>query len=166
MEKELSAKIPSGFFLNGISAGIKKGDLLDLGMIYSDTLCEYAGVFTTNQFPAAPVELCRGRRGEKIQALVVNSGNANACNSEQGMADAQSMASLTAESLGIDPQSTLVASTGLIGEELPMDRLKASIPILASKIKAKDSDLHQFAKAIHTTDTKEKIQFWQGELGG
>ncbi len=146
---------PQGFLAGAIYAGIKtKGDgLLDLGLLCSEVPCVVAGVFTTNKIKAAPVVLCQERlaRG-RAQAIVVNSGCANACTGEQGMADSLEMAELAARKLGISPQQVLVASTGVIGVPLPMENLRTEI----EAIRLTPEGGHQLAEAILTTDTFPK----------
>ncbi|MGB2885822.1 MAG: bifunctional ornithine acetyltransferase/N-acetylglutamate synthase, partial [Dehalococcoidia bacterium] len=113
---------PRGFLAGVTYAGIKKPDVdaLDLGILYSEVPCVAAGVFTTNRIKAAPVILCqRHLENNKAQAIVVNSGCANACTGEEGLADAEEVAAITARSFGLPPREVLVASTGVIGTPLP-----------------------------------------------
>ena len=143
----------SGFLAGAVHAGIKSKDELDLAILCSEVPCKAAGVFTTNQIKSAPVilsqrHIARGR----AQAIVANSGCANACTGEQGLADAQGMANLAAAKLGISSEEVLVASTGVIGVPLPMDKIRAGI----SKIKPIRRGGHDFCRAIMTTDTKPK----------
>lgn len=146
---------PQGFLAGAGYAGIKTGGdgELDLGMLCSEVSCIAAGVFTTNKVKAAPVVLCQDRLvGGRGRAIVVNSGCANACTGEQGMADSTEMAELAARKLGIPPQEVLVASTGVIGVPLPMERIRNGIEgIVLSR-----EGGHQLAKAIMTTDTLPK----------
>jgi len=144
-----------GFFAGATYAGIKtKGDgLLDLGILCSEVPCVAAGVFTTNKIKAAPVVLCQEKLAEgRAQAIVANSGCANACTGERGMADSVEMADLTAKKLGISPQQVLVASTGVIGLSLPMESLRTGIEVI---LLAREGG-HQLAEAIMTTDTFPK----------
>jgi len=158
---------PQGFLAGATYAGIKsKGDnLLDLGILCSEVPCIAAGVFTANKIKAASVLLCqRNLKGNKAQAIVVNSGCANACTGQQGMADAEEMAALTARNLGLLPEEVLVASTGVIGKQLPMKQIRAGI----ESIVLSSEGGHTLAKAITTTDTfpKEiavKVNLGQGE---
>jgi len=146
---------PQGFFAGATYAGIKtEGDgLLDLGILCSEVPCVAAGVFTTNKIKAAPVVLCQEKLAEgRAQAIVANSGCANACTGEQGMADSVEMADLTAKKLGISPQQVLVASTGVIGVSLPMESLRTGIEVI---LLAREGG-HQLAEAIMTTDTFPK----------
>ncbi len=142
-----------GFLAGAVRAGIKHKDKLDLAILYSEAPCIAAGVFTTNQIRSAPVILSQRHiaRGE-AQAVVANSGCANACVGEQGLADATEMAKLTATKLNISLEKVLVASTGVIGVPLPMDRIRSALP----KIKPTRTGGHDFCRAIMTTDTRAK----------
>jgi glutamate N-acetyltransferase/amino-acid N-acetyltransferase len=147
---------PGGFLAGAVSAGVKysPGTRLDLAILYSPKICTAAGVFTTNKVKAAPVVICRERLEKgKIQAVVMNSGCANACTGKQGMADALEMTTLTAKLLHIKAENVLVASTGVIGRNMPMPNIRAAIP----KIKVVKDGGHNLASAIITTDrvTKE-----------
>jgi len=146
---------PKGFLAGATNSGIKPEgkDALDLGILYSEVPCTIAGSFTTNKIKAAPVILCQERLVKKnAQAIVVNSGCANACTGSQGAKDSAEMASLTAEKLGISPEEVLVASTGVIGVTLPMGIIRTGI----KRIPLSSKGGHQLAKAIMTTDTSPK----------
>ncbi len=146
---------PKGFLAGAAYAGIKKeGDnVLDLGILYSESHCVIAGTFTTNKVKAAPVVLCQERlEGKSARAAVVNSGCANACTGEQGFADSVETADLAANKLGISPEEVLVASTGVIGVPLPMERIRTGI----EDITLSSEGGHHLAKAIMTTDTFPK----------
>jgi len=143
----------SGFLAGAVRAGIKSEDELDLAVLCSEVTCRAAGVFTTNQIKSAPVILSQRHVSKgRAQAIVVNAGCANACVGEQGLADAVEMAKLTAEKLDISLEEVIVASTGVIGVPLPMDRIRAGIP----KIKPTNEGGHDFCRAIMTTDTTPK----------
>jgi len=146
---------PEGFFAGAVSAGISKqaAGKLDLAVLFSETPCVAAALFTTSKLKGAPVLLTRQRleRG-KAGAVVVNSGCANAFTGEHGLVDAAEVASLVAEGIGIDPEDVLVASTGTIGVPLPMKPIRASIENI---IMSRDSG-HDLAKAMMTTDTMPK----------
>ena len=119
---------PRGFQAGAVRAGLKASGELDLGILHSLAPCEAGGVFTTNRIQAAPVVLCRKHLADhRAQALVVNSGVANACTGEDGLARAGEMAALTAGKLGLRAEDVLVASTGVIGPALPMDRIRPAI---------------------------------------
>ena len=142
-----------GFLAGAINAGMKTKDELDLAILYSEVPCTAAGVFTTNRIKSAPVILSQRHLTEKrAQAIVVNSGCANACVGEQGLADAWEMASLAAKKLDVLPEEVLVASTGVIGVSLPMDRVRAGI----KEMELNREGGHSLAKAMMTTDTKPK----------
>ena len=114
---------PLGFQAAGVCAGLKRSHAPDMAMIWSEAPCSFSGTFTSNLFPAAPVQLCRERvlKQKKIQAVVINSGVANACTGIEGYSNAEKMAALTARELKIDPGMVMVSSTGRIGNQLPMD---------------------------------------------
>jgi glutamate N-acetyltransferase / amino-acid N-acetyltransferase len=160
--KEMNIK---GFKFAAVEAAIKKPGRLDLALICSETPARVAAVFTTNKVKAAPVLLDEERvKACSCRAVVVNSGNANACTGAQGMADARATAHLVAEQLGVPEETVLVASTGVIGVPLPMERLTGAIPALAGKLG--DGTLGDVAAAIMTTDTFPKMESRQGTAGG
>ena len=144
-----------GFLAAGIAAGIKKNGGKDLGLIFSQVPASAAGVFTRNRVQAAPVILDRRRIGSGIcQAVIVNSGNANCCTGEQGMQHATSMAAVAAENLNIPADRVLVASTGVIGLPMPMDKITRAVPGLVQSLSA--DGFSALARAIMTTDTVPK----------
>ncbi len=152
-----------GFRAGATAAGIKPSGRPDLGLLVSDQSCVAAGMFTQNAFPAAPVLLSRERLGStRAQAIVFNSGNANACNGEGGLADAAEMARLAGEALGLAPDLVLVASTGVIGHRLPMDRVREGL----TKVDPRPDGGHEAAVAIMTTDTRPKEVAVSFELDG
>src|SRR6476646_7676589 len=119
---------PKGFRAGAVTAGIKKSSALDLCIIWSDREAVAAGVFTTNKVRAAPVLLSSERvKLGHARGIVVNAGNANACTAEVGLADARAMAELTADKCGGTADDVLVASTGVIGVTLPMDKVRAGL---------------------------------------
>jgi len=146
---------PLGFKASGVSCGIKKGGKKDLAVIYSDVPAVAAGMFTTNKFKAAPVllDLKHLKRGE-AQVIVINSGCANACTGKRGEEDAQKMASRTAQTLGIKNEEVLVASTGVIGEYLPLKKIESGIKKGVKELSYKGGG--EAAEAIMTTDTHPK----------
>ena len=153
----------SGFLAGAVHAGIKNKGELDLAILCSEVPCKAAGVFTTNQIKSAPVILSQKHIAKgRAQAVVVNSGCANACLGGQGLADARGMANLAAAKLGLSPEDILVASTGIIGVPLPMDKIRAGIP----KIKPTREGGHDFCRAIMTTDTRPKELAVQVDLKG
>lgn len=156
---------PQGFFAGAISAGInKKADKLDLAVLFSEAPCLAAAVFTANKLKAAPVLLSQQRLESraKFSAVVVNSGCANAYVGEQGLSDAAEMAKLVGKSIGVPPEDILVASTGVIGVPLPMEKIRASVARIAL---ARDGG-NQLAKAIMTTDTFPKEATVRVKAGG
>jgi glutamate N-acetyltransferase/amino-acid N-acetyltransferase len=156
---------PQGFLCAGIHAGLKKNPQnKDLCLIYSQTPATAAGVFTTNKAKAAPVILTENKvKQHKIQAIITNSGNANACTGEQGMADAQAMAQYTAAALNLPTESVAVSSTGVIGQPLPIDKITTGIKDISTKLGPHDEEAQQ---AILTTDTFTKSIAVEFELGG
>ncbi|KUK22135.1 MAG: Arginine biosynthesis bifunctional protein ArgJ [Thermotoga petrophila] len=156
---------PSGFKFAGVHCKIKR-KRKDLGIIFSEVPCVAAGVFTTNVVKAAPViydmEILK-KNSNGIRAVVVNSGVANACTGEQGMINARRMAEKTAEELGVPVESVLVSSTGVIGVQLPMDKVENGIE---EAVKVLSDDPLPFAEAIMTTDTKVKMHSTRVTIDG
>jgi len=152
-----SVTTPQGFRAGGLHCGLKKTNRYDLGAIVCDVPANAAGVYTLNVFQAAPLEVtresiaCEG----KLQAVIVNSGNANACTGLQGLEDARAMRSAAAAALGIAEHYVGVASTGVIGELLPMDKVKRGIEQLPARVSAQGGD--DFCQAILTTDLVQKM---------
>ncbi len=141
----------------GTGKGSDKGQKRDLALIVSDVAAKAAGMFTTNQICAAPVKLCvEHLRNNSAQAVVVNSGNANACTGPQGLADAREMAALTSQALGLKTTDVLVGSTGRIGVPLPMPNLRNGIAAVAEQLKPTQAAAAQTAEAILTSDTQSK----------
>ena len=154
----------NGFQAAGVAAGLKKNGARDLGLILSQRSAVAAGVFTRNRVQAAPVMLDRERiKSGKCQAVVVNSGNANCCTGESGMQNARETARLAASALGISDELVLVASTGVIGQPLPMDIIRNAIPALVQSLET-DGFL-TLAETIMTTDTVPKVISRKGMLG-
>jgi glutamate N-acetyltransferase/amino-acid N-acetyltransferase len=154
-----------GFRFAAVEAAIKKPGRLDLALLFSEQPAQVAAVFTTNKVKAAPVLLDEERvKGGSARAVVVNSGNANACTGAAGLADAKTTAALVAGGLAIREEEVLVASTGVIGVPLPMERLTAAVPGLVAA--AGTASLADVAAAIMTTDTFPKMESRQGEAGG
>lgn len=158
---------PIGFKAAGLSAGIKK-DNKDMALIYSETPCEAAGVFTTNLVKAAPVKWDYDvvNNQENTHAVVINSGIANACTGKVGYEYCVEMAAETGSTLNIPKESVLVASTGVIGKQLPMDKICQGIHKLKKELGSDRSHARQAAEAIMTTDTKSKEAAVQVEIGG
>ncbi|HEY6839059.1 MAG TPA: bifunctional ornithine acetyltransferase/N-acetylglutamate synthase, partial [Geobacteraceae bacterium] len=154
-----------GFKFAAVEAAIKKPGRLDLALIFSEVPATVAAVFTTNRVKAAPVLICQERvKNGTCQAVVVNSGNANACTGKQGMDDALATARAVAEGVGVPDEAVLVSSTGVIGQPLPMDRLSAGVPKLVEALGT--GTLDAVANAIMTTDTFPKLEKRTGSAGG
>jgi len=145
-----------GFRFAGISAGIKKSGNKDLALIYSEVPAVTAGLFTTNNIKAAPVKLAiENIVSHKAQAIIINSGNANACTGEKGMKAAREIITCTAKEIGIPPEFVYSSSTGIIGRPFPTRTIKKALPGLVSQLSP--SSLQDAASAIMTTDTRAKI---------
>ncbi|MDZ5711082.1 bifunctional ornithine acetyltransferase/N-acetylglutamate synthase [Jeotgalibacillus haloalkalitolerans] len=156
---------PIGFKAAGLHCGIKHKKN-DLALLVSEVPANAAGVYTTNAVQAAPLKVTKEALAveKKMQAIIVNSGNANACTGKQGYIDAQTMQHLTANLLNIEPHLVGVASTGVIGEKLPMDRLKYGIPKLEPVAGLKGSI--DFSQSILTTDTVSKNTAYKVDIDG
>lgn len=147
--------LPQGFTAAGIVAGLKRSGKRDMMLVVSDRPAACAGVFTTNQVKAAPVQLDQAVvKRQAARALVVNSGNANACTGARGLQDARTMAALTAKLLKLKPAEVLVCSTGAIGKPMPMNTVRAGIRKLVPALSG--SAGNEAAEAIMTTDTRKK----------
>ena len=150
--------LPKGYKANGIASGLKKIKK-DLSLIASDTLCNCAGTYTTNKVKAAPVIWDKKITSNKIKAkaIIVNSGNANACTSLQGEKDNEEIAQTVASNLNCEKENVLVCSTGVIGVPLNMEIYKKGINDIVKTIDYEDQKLINFSEAIKTTDTINKI---------
>ena len=157
-----------GYEAASTAAGIKYQGRTDMALIYSQVPCVSAGTFTTNVVKAAPVKWDRQivDSGAGVQAVVVNSGIANACTGEEGMGYCKETAEAAAKALNIDAAGVLVGSTGVIGMQLPMQKLVDGIQVLAGKKAAGLQSGHDAALAIMTTDTVEKEMAVEIEIGG
>jgi glutamate N-acetyltransferase/amino-acid N-acetyltransferase len=154
-----------GFKVWGIHCGIKKTDKKDLAIISSDREAAMAGVFTKNRVKAACVLLDAARvKSGKGRVIVANSGCANACTGKRGMADARATAEIAARELGVKPDAVYTASTGVIGEFLPMPKVETGIKTAVGLLSA--TGWEQAAEAIMTTDTYPKLSVVQEEIGG
>ena len=166
-EKNAAAGVtfPKGFKAAGVKAGIKKSGNLDLALIYTEKEAAVAGVFTKNAVAAAPVIVSREVvKGGKAHAIVANAGCANACTGEAGIANARKMAALAAAEVGCAAEEVLVGSTGIIGVNLPMDKLEAGIKAAAAELSEDGSK--NAGNAIITTDTYSKACSCEVEIGG
>ncbi len=167
---------PRGFLAAGLFCDVKrlgtgkgsdKGQKRDLAVIVSEVPATAAGMFTTNQICAAPVKLCVDHIADgKAQAVVINSGNANACTGPRGLKDAHEMATLLADELLLKPEDVLVGSTGRIGLPLPMPNIRAGIREIVRELDDAPSAAHHAAEAIMTSDTRAKEIAVEFKLGG
>lgn len=150
------AILPKGFKAGGVSCGIKKSGKLDLALFYCKSPAIAVCRSTTNKIQAAPIKINNKylERNEGYHAIIVNSGNANAFTGELGIKDAEEMTRVTANALGVKKESVLVASTGIIGRKLPIEKIKEAVPDLVKGISEKGVDKAQ--RAIMTTDTFAK----------
>lgn len=157
-----------GFQAASTAAGIKYKNRQDMALIYSETPCVSAGTFTTNIVKAAPVKWDKSQvtSGSKAQAVVINAGIANACTGAEGMEYCVQTAQAAGEALNVEKDSVLVASTGVIGMQLPMDRIAAGIKAMAPELSHSREAADMAAKAIMTTDTKKKEAAVEMILGG
>lgn len=156
---------PQGFKATGVKAGIKKSGNLDVAVIYTEQEAAVAGTFTQNAVAAAPVFASKVVVATgTAHAITANAGCANACTGEQGTKDAQAMQTITAEALGCDPSDVIVASTGVIGVNLPMDKMEAGIKKAVAELSPEGSSLA--GNAIITTDTYSKSCATEVEIGG
>ena len=176
--KEISGSIvaPQGFLASGVFCDIKrlgtgkgsnKGQKRDLALIVSEVPATVAGMFTTNQVCAAPVKVCVERVKKGVaQAIVVNSGNANACTGKQGLADARAMTALLAKHLHMPTEHVLVGSTGRIGMTMPMANIRAGISEAVALLDNSPKNAAHAAEAIMTSDTRPKQIAVEFKLGG
>lgn len=163
--KSGSITTPLGFKTAGLHSGVKH-KRKDLGVIYSENLANVAAVYTLNKVQAEPIKVTKEsiNYDDKIQAVIVNSGNANACTGEQGYKDAIDMRKTTAEHFKIEENYVAVASTGVIGEQMPMDKITPHIKKLA--VDTTKESAENFAEAILTTDTFTKSVCYEAEIAG
>lgn len=159
---------PKGFLASGLNAGIKNQAKKDMAMVFSSTPCAAAGVFTTNLVKAAPVKWDKEivTTSPYVQAVVVNSGIANACTGAEGLGYCADTAAEAAAALNIPKTAVLVASTGVIGKQLPIDKIKSGVTALSKVLGSSREDAKLAAEAIMTTDTKSKEVACTLELGG
>jgi glutamate N-acetyltransferase / amino-acid N-acetyltransferase len=158
------ATSPAGFRSGGVACGVRGSGVLDLGLLVSERPCDVAAVFTRNAFKGAPLGVTREAvEAGGLRAVVVNSGNANAATGARGVEDACAMQGAAGRALGVEAGRVAVASTGVIGEHLPMDNILAGIEDAAGKL---SDDGAPFAEAILTTDTRTKEAAVEVEVGG
>lgn len=159
--------VPEGFRSAGVACGIKASGKEDLALLAGQGRLSAAMVTTRNQIVGAPVQYCRSvlpKGCGKVRGVVINAGNSNVCTGKAGLKDAERMARLAAEGIGCEPTEVLVASTGIIGHRLPMDRVRAGIADAADRLGRRDDGA--FLRAIMTTDTREKSAVVQTRLHG
>ncbi len=157
---------PKEFLAAGVHCGIKQSSKPDLGLIVCPKGAKAAAVFTTNKIVSAAVEVCREHvKSQTVYAVVVNSGNANTCTGKLGIKNAIRMCTETAKYIGVDPHKVLVASTGIIGHQLPMDKIVGGISKAAGKISPSNASGLNFTHAIMTTDTRPKTAVRNVEIG-
>lgn len=160
-----SEHMVQGFKASAVKAGLKKDKELDLALIVSERETAVAGVFTTNKVVAAPVILTREHtKNGRARAIIANAGNANACTGKAGFNDARRIAELVADKLGIGSDEVLVASTGVIGQPLNVDRIAQALPALVERLSP--DGIPTAAQAIMTTDSFAKISHFEGHAGG
>ena len=159
---------PKGFLASGLNAGIKNQTKKDMAMVFSSTPCAAAGVFNTNLVKAAPVKWDKEivTTSPYVQAVVVNSGIANACTGAEGLGYCADTAAEAAAALNIPKTAVLVASTGVIGKQLPIDKIKSGVTALSKVLGSSREDAKLAAEAIMTTDTKSKEVACTLELDG
>jgi glutamate N-acetyltransferase/amino-acid N-acetyltransferase len=160
----LGVTAASGFMAVGVACGVRDAGRRDLGLLFSELPCETAAVFTRNAVKGAPLVVTREAvESGGVRAVVANSGNANAATGERGIEDARAMEALAAETLGIKAGEVAVASTGVIGVHLPMDRITSGIRAASGEL---DEGGEGFAESILTTDTRTKEAVARVEIGG
>ncbi len=160
--------LPRGFGYAGVACGVKPDNQLDLALIFSETPAVAAAVFTQNRYAAAPVQYDRillETNTTSVHAVIINSGNANAVTGPKGLANARRMAEAVERAFGLAPWSALVMSTGVIGVQLPIERIEAAMPALFGALQPTMQGFGAAARAIMTTDTRPKTAFEQVEIG-
>ncbi|MEZ6059928.1 MAG: bifunctional glutamate N-acetyltransferase/amino-acid acetyltransferase ArgJ [Planctomycetaceae bacterium] len=161
------AQLPRGFRASGTTCGIKASGKPDLALFVSDSPASAAGVFTTNRVCGAPVTVTRGRvPSESVRAVIINSGNSNACTGTRGIEDAQAMTAAVAAQIGCSREDVLVCSTGVIGVPLPMGIVQAGIPKAVSALGDCGASFLNAATSMMTTDTFAKQASVEVQLGG
>jgi len=167
MSEQVNHWLPRGFRAAATRAGIKPSGGLDLAVLLADGPCSAAGTFTTNQICAAPVKWDRSLvPSAGIRAVVINAGNANAATGAQGEANAERTAAVAAEQIGCRPQDVLVASTGVIGHQLPMDRMEAGLRATLGSVLPDWASFDEVSRAIMTTDSRPKVDSRRQDVDG
>lgn len=164
----MAIRVPKGFRLAGVHCGLKRDPKKqDLALVVSDRPSAAAGVYTQNLVFAAPVALDRQRTpSDRIRAVVIDSGNANACTGDRGLEDARQMARLAAQACGADEEQALVLSTGIIGAFLPMEKITRGILAAAQQLATDEPSLTAAARGMLTTDTIHKLSGRTVSIGG
>ncbi len=158
---------PKGFLAAGLACGIKKSGRPDLALLVCPGGAKAAAVFTTNKITAAPVQVSKHHiKSRQIYAVIVNSGNANACTGEIGIKNAIKMCAETSKQIEVDPHEVIVASTGIIGEQLPIAKITKGISKAVGKLSASPQAGTDFAEAILTTDNEPKTACRKIEISG
>lgn len=168
IDENLTVTSPAGFKASGIHCGLKKSSLKnDLALIYSDVIATSCGVYTKNKVKGAPLTVTKQHLiNKKAQAIIINSGNANTCNGDDGLEKAKKMTHLCAKELNIKNDDVLVASTGVIGVPLNIDAIKNGIPQLVGSLSSDFESAKNASMAIMTTDTIEKQAGVEIQIGG
>ncbi len=163
----MSHRVPQGYRLAGVHAGIKRNPTRqDVSLVVSDRPAAAAGVYTQNLVFAAPVAYDRSRTpGEGFRAVVINSGNANACTGDRGLRDAEEMAHHAAEACGAIKDRALVLSTGIIGEFMPLEKIATGIRMCAEQLSSTEESLITAARGMMTTDTTHKLAGREVKIG-
>ncbi|TET93644.1 MAG: bifunctional glutamate N-acetyltransferase/amino-acid acetyltransferase ArgJ [Desulfobacteraceae bacterium] len=164
MKKDNNYSVP-GFLASAVSAGLNKTGTLDLSLIFSQKKAVAAGVFTTNKVKAAPVLLSQERiKKGFLRAVIANTGYANACTGTQGLHDSIQTADMASKELGIDPEETVVASTGVIGAYLPCNLIEKALPNLVKNLSS--NGFKSVANSLMTTDSFPKMSYFEGRAQG
>ena len=159
--------LPRGFRASAVKAGIKPSGNLDFALLAADGPCAAAGTFTTNRIAAAPVQWDRKLLpSDRVRAIVVNAGNANAATGAEGLANARATAEAVAQGLGCAAEAVLVASTGVIGHQLPMEKVRIGVAKALADLSHAESSFRAASDAILTTDTHPKVVSRKQEIGG
>lgn len=158
--------LPKGFRAGAAEACFRKPGREDLGLIVSDRPCVLAAMFTKNLFRAAPVRVCQEilASGRGVRAVIANSGQANACTGDEGLANCRETQRLAAQALGLAPDEVLPISTGVVGAQIKMDKLRAAMPALVKSLGARDAE--GFTRAFMTTDAFPKFAMREVSLSG
>ncbi len=167
MTDQAALQLPKGFRAAGVRAGIKPSGGLDFAVVVSENACAAAGTFTTNRVCAAPVKWDRALLpSARVRGVVINAGNANAATGAQGEANVRRTAETLAALLNCEPEGILVASTGVIGHQLPMDRVEAGVAAALAAATAEPEGFRLASESILTTDTRPKVYSTRAALAG